>query len=421
MKLQLTYAFLRIGCLPMGILLIILGIYLPDSSSIWGMINFTVKITSLFGGSVAVWLGGLVIHNVYISKNASRLNPAIPIKTWAITQDNQHNSNVDLVWFHDSFYLAYAASPYHFGSSDSRVIVKRSRDGILWEQVAVLNKRDLDIRDPKFAVIGGKLFIYVLINKEIFPLPHATWVSFSEAGTVWSELTRLEPDGWLFGRPKTRDGKTWYAPAYWYKFHKNALFTTTDGIDFEWTAIISSGRYINEPEIEFQSDGSLLATGRADYLKESFQQIQGIRKASTIISCAQPPYATWQETAESQLTRLDGPVLFSYNGQIYAIGRAHTRPGAFFLRPGSVLGKKRAAIFAVNPNGLTHLTDLPSCGDTSYAGVVIRDDWAYIAYYTNHIKRDFIWLFGMLEASEVRAVKINLRDLEDATKKLAGF
>jgi hypothetical protein len=65
--------------------------------------------------------------------------------------------------------------------------------------------------------------------------------------------------------------------------------------------------------------------------------------------------------------------------------------------------------------------DLPSCGDTSYAGVILKDDFAYIAYYTNDINRDMIWLIGMMEPSEIRMVKVALYDLERAADQLGPF
>jgi hypothetical protein len=321
---------------------------------------------------------------------------------------------VDLVWFRNAFYLAHARSPFHFGNAESELIIKSSADGRNWMDVAVLGQGAGDIRDPKFAVIGDKLFVYALLNREIYPLPHATRVSWTEDGRHWSALTSLGHEGWLFWRPKTRDGKNWYVPAYWHKFHHNALFRTTDGVSFEMIASISKGRFINEPEIEFLEDGRLLASGRGDYLKESLQQIIGIPTSSTVLCVAPPPYTAWQETAETQLTRLDGPVMFSYNKRIYAIGRAHPYSGALFPRRGAVLAKKRTAIFEVSPTGLVYISDLPSCGDTSYAGVVVMGECAYIAYYTNNIEKDPIWLFGMMEPSEIRMVKIAVADLERA-------
>jgi hypothetical protein len=412
MTYKRIYFFLRFGCLPTGLACLWIGwkLSLPLG---WEAAPLTLlKLFSLVAGIMATLTGLLVIQNVYFSRNHSRVNPKLSLETWPVTHDRLHNSNVDLVWYQNAFYLAHAASPFHFGCEDCVLLVKRSLDGHNWEQVAVLGRGQDDIRDPKFAVIAGKLFLYVFLNRSTQPLPYTTRVSWTVDGENWSDLASVGHEGWLFWRPKTRDGRTWYVPAYWHRFHHNALFTTPDGLNFTQIATISTRRFINEPEIEFLSDGSLLATGRGDYLKESFRQIIGLPESSTLISVAQPPYLDWQETAESQLTRLDGPVMFSHNQQIYAVGRSHPYPGGIFPQRGAVISKKRTAVYAVSPQGLIHLTDLPSCGDTSYAGVVLKDGYAYIAYYTNDLRKDYIWLFGMLEPSEIRLAKISLSELE---------
>ena len=85
-----------------------------------------------------------------------------------------------------------------------------------------------------------------------------------------------------------------------------------------------------------------------------------------------------------------------------------------FAWQGSAFARKRTALFSVSESGLAHLTDLPSSGDTSYAGVVIRDDALYVCYYTSDIHRDPIWLVGMLDASSIRMARLSLTSLEKA-------
>jgi hypothetical protein len=417
MNLKLIYAFLRFGCLPCGLILLGVGIWTPPAINNTDVTGAIARVVALGVGLLLVLLGAFVLGNIYFSRNSASLNPVLDIETWAVTDDRMHNSNTDLIWFRDSFHLAYAVSPYHFGSAKCKLVVKRSTDGIRWTQVTEIKYGQQDIRDPKFAVINGILHLYCLLNHATQPLPYTTRMAWSEDGTNWSDLVSIGHEGWLFWRPKTSDGKTWYVPAYWHQFHHNALFATTNGKDFRWVATIRKGQFINEPEIEFLSDGSLLATGRADYNKNNFDQVIGIPKSSTFLSLAEPPYTRWQDTAEDQLTRLDGPVMFRYRQHIYAVGRAHPYHGARFPRRCAVLGKKRTAIFEVHPEGLIHISDLPSSGDTSYAGVVLRDGFAYISYYTSKIQRDPIWLFGMLDPSEIRLAKIDLEKLERVVEK----
>ena len=117
---------------------------------------------------------------------------------------------------------------------------------------------------------------------------------------------------------------------------------------------------------------------------------------------------------QSRLTRLDGPYLFTYHDRIYAVGRYQPDLGhsGLLTAQGSVLARKRTSLFEVRTDGLAYLTDLPSAGDTSYTGVVIAGDTAYISYYTSPIDRDYSWILGMLTPSAVRMAKVDLLALE---------
>lgn len=206
MKPKIVYAFLRFGCLPTGLVLIWQGWEIPLSSGWVAMLLFSAKVFSLLAGIFVTSLGAFVVQNVYFSRSRLPIETRLPMKTWPITQDRKHNSNVDMIWFREAFYLVYASSPYHMGTKHSILVVKRSPDGQHWQQVAELGHEEDDIRDPKFAVIGEKLFIYALLNRETQPRPYTTQVAWSEDGSVWSALTSLGHEGWLFWRPKTRDG-----------------------------------------------------------------------------------------------------------------------------------------------------------------------------------------------------------------------
>nr|HPO47077.1 hypothetical protein [Spirochaetota bacterium] len=68
-----------------------------------------------------------------------------------------------------------------------------------------------------------------------------------------------------------------------------------------------------------------------------------------------------------------------------------------------------------------YLSDLPSAGDTSYAGVVIREGAAYISYYTSDTARDYPWIIGMLARSDILIARIELPRLERlAAEKMKG-
>lgn len=409
--LKLGYGFLRFGCLPAGLLLLALGTGLPAIT--WGMatpVSLFIVPLILLGGLMAL-LGLAVIQNVYFSHNRAWVNPDLDIETWPVTQDGMHNSNVDLIVWRDAFYLVHAVSRYHFGTQACQLVVKRSTDGRQWQPVARFCSQGEDIRDPKFALIHDHLYLYVLLNQEIEPRPYRTKVSWTADGINWADLENIPQAGWLFWRPKTLDGITWYAPAYWHQFGQTALFATSDGLNFEQVAMISREEAVNETEITFLPEGEMLAIARMEPDKSAFVQIFGSAKNCTLISMALPPYTSFSRHARDSITRLDGPLLFNAGADPYAVGRSEPASQRSLLQRGSIFKRKRTSLYTIHQDRLIYLSDFPSAGDTSYAGVAISNGFVYIAYYTGKINKDHRWLFSMLEPSEIRMVKFRVDKL----------
>ncbi|MBM3288962.1 MAG: exo-alpha-sialidase [Candidatus Hydrogenedentes bacterium] len=352
-------------------------------------------------------LGGWLAY-AYYRPNAAEIEPGLKFETWSAVDDGLHNSNTDMVYWRGAFYMIHASSPWHFGSSECKLVLHRSPDAVAWETVAEFHAPGgNDIRDPKFAAIGDRLFLYVLINDSVLATPEATSMTYSTDGENWADLRDIEPKGWLFWRPKTRDNITWYCPAYWHEHGKSALLKSTDGEHWEQVSVIHTGDANDETDCEFLPDGRMVATARLEVVPDS---ALGHKLGRTLIATAGPPYEHWLY-ATSYTTRLDGPYLFAYKGQVYAFGRRNPDPNYWPMYTASILGRKRTALYKVDPEGLTWLSDLPSAGDTSYAGVVIDGDTLYASYYTSDIARDWPWIIGMLSPSEIRMVKVDLPSL----------
>jgi hypothetical protein len=117
---------------------------------------------------------GLLLAYWYLRPNASIIAPSLAMDTWDAVKDGSHNSNTDMIYWQDAFYLIYASSPYHFGTSQSRLILLRSTDARQWAKQAEFNASGEDIRDPKLAVIGGRLFLYALKNVDFTAEPFMT-------------------------------------------------------------------------------------------------------------------------------------------------------------------------------------------------------------------------------------------------------
>jgi len=345
---------------------------------------------------------------------AAGVNRDVVRETWDVVADGAHNSNTDLTYWNGSFYLCHQTSPYHMGSRRSRLLLWRSSDARTWEKVMEFKADRGEYRDPKFAAIHDRLFLYALPNLTLLAEPVTTVYTTSEDGTSWELPVELEPAGWLFWRPKTVDGVTWYVTAYWHEHGKSILLRSDDGV--RWTVVsqVYEGERNDETDFEFLPDKRIIATARLEGSGGEW----GDANASTLIAVASPPYEQWAY-GKSKVTRLDGPCLFSYNGRVYAIGRYQATRAPRVAELGGLYSRKRTSIFLVEEDSLRYLTDLPSAGDTSYAGIVMRGDELYASYYTSPLDRDYTWILGMFRPWNIRMARIDLRALEElATSQL---
>lgn len=353
---------------------------------------------------------GLVIAIWFWRPNRSQVDPSLGMAVWPVVSDGLHNANTHLIRWNDAFYLVYARSRFHMGNAGTRLVVLRSSIGHEWEEIAVLaSLPDEDIRDPKFAVIGDQLFLYALPNTGFEPEPYGTVVSTSNDGHTWSRFKKIEPQGWLLWEPKTLDGEMWYATAYWHEHGRSALFKSNDGLNWAHVSDIHAGDRNDETANEFLDDGRMLVTARLEGDDRAWHQ--GSKHAATLLAVAEPPYTEWS-TTRSLTARLDGPALFSHNGRVYAIGRFDPEGHDKWYGGSSLIGRKRTAIYEVTPDELIHLSDLPSAGDTSYAGTVLHDGHLYASYYTSNPERDYAWALGLVMPSDIMMVRIPLDKLD---------
>lgn len=353
---------------------------------------------------------GLVLAIWAFRPNESQVDPALAAEVWPVVRDGFHNSNTHLIRWNDSFYLVFARSRFHMGDENTRLVVMRSVDGRHWDEVAVLaGLPGEDIRDPKLAVIDDRLFLYALPNTGFEPEPYGTVVATSEDGRNWSAFERVEPQGWLLWEPKSIDGETWYATAYWHEHGRSALFRSTDGQNWSQVSAIHEGDRNDETANEFLPDGRMLVTARLEGEDRAWHQ--GSKNAATLLAVAEPPYTEWTK-ARSLTARLDGPALFTHNGRVFAIGRFDPEGHDKWYGGSSLLGRKRTAIYEVTPDALIHLSDLPSAGDTSYAGAAIHGGDLYVSYYTSDIYHDYAWALGLIRPSDIMMARVPLENLE---------
>jgi hypothetical protein len=359
-------------------------------------------------------VAGTILYWKFRPQTDIHIAESLELETWTAVPPDAHHSNTDMLKYRGQFLMAHATSPWHFASSRCKLVARSSADGKDWRVLSEIRIPGEDVRDPKLAEIGGRLFLYFLRNTKKFEAePTGTAYCTSDDGVTWSEPEDLSTDGWLFWRPKTFDGTTYYVPAYWWEHGRSMLFKSTDGVNWAEVGEIYSGHKNDETAIEFMPDGTMMMTARLEMDPNRWGYHP---EAHTLIGVASPPSITWR-LSRSYETRLDGPYLFQIGERTYACGRRNVGRARYM---GSVWGRKRTSLYLVEPDRLVFLSDLPSCGDTAYAGVVVEGDEILICYYTSPPHRDYPWLLGMVSNSSIEMARLKVEVLERLADEKLG-
>jgi hypothetical protein len=386
-------------------------------------------------GLGAVFLLPMVSLSLFIIFSSLRTppsfdaDPVLRLETWTAVAPGKerariHNSNTDLITYKGSLILAYQQSKWHLQDKNGALVIARSNDAKNWDEVARITVPGTDVRDPKFAEINGRLFLYFLPNLNFDPMPHTTYWTVSDDGVTWTEPREiLGWGGFNFWRPKTVDGETWYVMAAGnegaerhkygtdtpeYSHMYTVLLKSEDGIRWEKVSNVYTAHGTGEPAMEFLPNGSIISTLRCSSLGTGGYEF-GNPTGNTVIATAAPPYEEWSY-AHSFITRFDGATLFPLEGRVFGVGRNQLGPR---FDMGNHLARKRTAFYEVKRDGLVHLFDLPSNGDTAYTGVVIRGDDIFVSYYTNPVHKDYPWIVGIciFPPSEIRMARVSAAGL----------
>jgi hypothetical protein len=197
------------------------------------------------------------------------------------------------------------------------LILLTSDDCKKWSKVHEFIYPGCELRDPKFAVINGRLFLYALPNVRLSPAPYSTFFTSTKNGSDWDPFAEVNVKGWLFWRPKTYDNMTWYVTAYWHEHGKCSLFKSNNGVKWDLVSIIYEGKNCDETALEFTENCEAFVTAR---LEGDLNWHGGSFSASTLIAHSIFPYKKW-ECKKTHTARLDGPVQWRIDSLIFAAGR----------------------------------------------------------------------------------------------------
>jgi hypothetical protein len=321
----------------------------------------------------------------------------------------RHSENTDLITFQGAIFLVHrTAQSQVLGPNSSLHVYKSTDGGKTFAQTAVIPApMDRDIRDPHFYVVGGKLFIKTLTrlpvtSKRDSNVDTIAMGSSSSDGASWSDLVAIGPETWSLWRIKEQGGVL-YSAAYADGDLSVSLFTSTDGL--AWTKGpqvygVSADTPL-ETELTFMPSGKLLALVRMDGLDaELFGDMGRLR---TKICWSDPPYdQDFTCPDEIMGQRLDGPLSFFHDGRLFVVARKHLgadmrKRTSLFELTGDLDGGGVAQPLAVKEWG-----ELPSAGDTSYAGAADVDkDHVLVTWYSGNLDKDESWIFGLLDVTDI--------------------
>ncbi len=294
-----------------------------------------------------------------------------------------HNAFTSLIEFNGKFYCSFRESSGHVSDINGTIRVIESEDGQNWSSVAHIFERGVDLRDPQLTVtldnrimlnIGGSLYT----NGKLEGMEPK--VSFSDVnGKNFSDPQKVFID------EKIKSGKDWlwratwnndicYATIYQPTKEKSVqLIKSTDGINYTFvtTFEVIGG---NETTLRFTSDDKMIAVVRRD------------RERNGILGISESPYKTWEWNELEE--RLGGPdLIILKNGNMICATREYPPDH-----------NEKTILAKVDLDGkFTKLLTLPSGGDCSYPGFVMKDNILHVSYYSSHDEKTAIYLAKMVD------------------------
>lgn len=282
----------------------------------------------------------------------------------------KHNAFTDLVYFQERWFCAFREGSQHV-SPDGALRIIASSDGDKWESAALITSATSDLRDAKLSITPDNQLMLsgaeaIHNSKEV---THRSVAWFSKDGYHWTEKQNIgEPNYWLWSM--TWHKGTAYSIGYSCSTEKNTrLYSSTDGKIFQTiTPNLYSTGYPNESSLVFDDDQATCILRRDG------------NPNSALLGQSVPPYSSWNWKELN--AQVGGPKLIRLaDGRLLAAVRLYD-------------SRVRTSLCWLNTKSATleEALTLPSGGDTSYAGLVIRDNLLWVSYYSSHEGKTAIYL-----------------------------
>ena len=328
----------------------------------------------------------------------------------------KHNENTDLIVWKGAIWFVHRTAGSQILGPNSSLRVYRSRNGgrTFRLQAIVPAPVDRDIRDPSFYIVWKHLHIKAITRLPGFALRDADAGSVSiethsANGRRWSRLNPIGPEGWGFWRVKELDG-VYYSAAYQDGDLQVVLYRSRDGV--HWRAGpqiygVSADTPL-ETELVFSPSGKrMLGLVRMD--GNDFELLGNNDNLRTKICWARKPFRSFDCPQEFHGVRLDGAVAWWWHGRLFVVARKHIEGPDF---------RKRTALYEIKGNfeggplSIREWGELPSAGDTSYAGVSpLGGSRFLVTWYSSPLAGDPSWLEGFQGQTDIWQAQLNLSKL----------
>jgi hypothetical protein len=342
-----------------------------------------------------------------------------------LVHHNRSQAFPDLAKWNGRFYLAFRTAPSHFPSTKAHLQIFTSENGDIWRSEHVLDHIH-DVRDPHFLVFRGELNLFFMSHSHGFRHHGPETIStMKKTKEGWTEPMELPVRKSGFWDVKASDGKV-YMSAYSRngeeerKPRRQFRFLSSSDLE-HWKTLITSpitrqtlGSYeTSEASFAFDPQGRIVGTIRSliyPNLNFSFRTDQP---------------EDWQIAVDR--FKCDGPRLFSHNGEYYLAARRslfyglRSEPYQFFPGLRNLVNiarysfsRKRTALYHFDKEKLqiSHITDLPSHGDTGYSAVAHLAGNRYLmVYYSSDIRsgKDVSWARGQLGETKLYSTILTFR------------
>jgi hypothetical protein len=338
----------------------------------------------------------LFLYFLAISLQAVPKDSLNNIKLKKIWDSAAHNAFTDLIKFNGSYYCSFREGSGHVPGTDGVVRILKSADGENWESIALLEKKGIDLRDPKLsATPDGRIMVIIggSVYKEGKLLGREPQVAFSDqSGTRFSNPEKVTVD------PEIVSWGDWIWRVTWFKGTGYAidyqigpeerkgptamyLVKTTDGKNFEKVSKLEVDGFPNESTVRFDKKGTMYVL-----IRRELEDKMGVWAKSNA------PYTEW--SFKKLDFRLGGPNFVFLKNEKVILG---TRRHGTDVYTGLLIGDK---------NGdFKEIIHLPSGDDNSYPGMVVEKNRLIVSYYSTHEGKTAIYIADIPLKSICKSLK----------------